>query len=141
MYYYEIFKELHTNKLTTPTQKQIYFRIIYDITPTTEGIAKRTGKRIRCTTCRHDIQETQQHIFFDCPNLNITKKTVRKFLEAKLNRQETTQLDLDRAIFLNQHQEKDGDYRQIKQLILGIYRETIWQVRNSTRHYTHTLFK
>ena len=76
-----IFKDLHRNKYTTPTQKQIMYRILFGITPTSEGLAKRHKRVFSCKFCSRE-QETETHIFYSCQKLESIKLNLIRLFEA-----------------------------------------------------------
>ena len=43
-----IFPNMHKGKYVSPTQKQILYRILFGITPTSEGLAKRHKRVFHC---------------------------------------------------------------------------------------------
>ena len=91
-----IFKDLHRNKYTTPTQKQIMYRILFGITPTSEGLAKRHKRVFSCKFCSRE-QETETHIFYSCQKLESIKLNLIRLLRQPHN----TFIDLYKGIFLN----------------------------------------
>ena len=75
-----LFRDIHENKFTTPTQKQIMYRLLFGITPTSEGLAKRHKRVFYCKFCSLE-QETEGHIFFDCQTLDLIKLELIKVLK------------------------------------------------------------
>ena len=57
-----IFKNLHENPFTSNKQKQITYRLLFNLTPTAQGIFRKTNTIQRCKICKKHV-ETEQHIF------------------------------------------------------------------------------
>ena len=132
-----IFKDLHRNKFTTPTQKQIMYRILFGITPTSEGLAKRHKRVFFCKFCSRE-QETETHIFYSCQNLESIKLNLIRLLRQPHN----TFIDLYKGIFLNTIPfEENKDLYMIKQTLFAIYRDSIWTARNQATHKNYIFSK
>ena len=128
-----IFKDLHENPFTTPTQKQIMYRLLFGITPTSEGLAKRHRRIFFCKLCFLD-QETEVHIFYECSFLNTIKLELVKLLKHRQN----TQIDLFKGIFLNTlPTESNKKYYLLKLAFIALYRDAIWTARNEATHRNH----
>ena len=128
----EIFTNLHENRYTThrPTQKQVMYRILFGITPTSEGLAKRHKRIFFCKLCSYQ-QETEEHMFYFCKNIETIKLDLIKLLRQPHN----TYIDLYKSIFLNiVAKEDDDDLCRVKKAFVAIYRETIWTIRNDATH-------
>ena len=127
----QLFKNIHGNRFTTPVQKQISYRILFGITPTSEGLAKRHNRVFPCKICGQ-YQETEEHIFFDCVFLRDIKLELIKLLRQPHN----TYFDLYNAIFLNtiMQQQNTTELSMLKLAFVAIYKETVWIVRNQTTH-------
>lgn len=125
-----LFLDLHYNIFTTPTQKQITYRIFFGITPTSEGLAKRFKKVYQCRFCLQE-QETEEHMFYWCPFILDLKLNLLRLLRQPHN----TFIDPYKAIFLNSiPKETTKDLYFVKLAIIAIYRETIWTSRNNATH-------
>ena len=126
----EIFTNLHENRYTTHTQKQVMYRILFGITPTSEGLAKRHKRIFFCKLCSYQ-QETEEHMFYFCKNIETIKLDLIKLLRQPHN----TYIDLYKSIFLNiVAKEDDDDLCRVKKAFVAIYRETIWTIRNDATH-------
>ena len=133
------FKNLHIT-CTTAIQKQVTYRILFSNTPTSLGHARQINRVIPCTICRYNIQETEEHIYYQCANIQLTKQSLTKLLTPNHN----TPLDTYKAIFLNIIPNETRDFHLIKLHVLAIYRETIWKIRldtkfNDKRHTPQTI--
>ena len=125
-----LFRDIHENKFTTPTQKQIMYRLLFGITPTSEGLAKRHKRVFYCKFCSLE-QETEGHIFFDCQTLDLIKLELIKVLKQPDN----TGINLFNVIFLNMiHQESERDIYLLKLAFIAMYRDAIWTARNHATH-------
>ena len=130
-----IFKELHGNKYTSPTQKQIIYRLLFGITPTSEGLAKRHRRIFFCKFCNLE-QETETHIFYSCPSIYSMKLNLIRLLRQPHN----TFIDIYEGIFLNiTPREENKELHLIKQAFLSIYRDTIWTARNQATHKNYIM--
>ena len=128
-----IFKDLHENPFTTPNQKQIMYRLLFGITPTSEGLAKRHRRIFFCKLCFLD-QETEAHIFYECPFLNTVKLELIKLLQHRQN----THIDLFEGIFLNSlPTESNKNVNFLKLAFIAVYRDAIWTARNEATHKNH----
>ena len=125
-----IFGNIHENNLTTPTQKQILYRILFGITPTSEGLAKRHKRVFECKFCL-SVQESETHIFYECQTLISLKRELISLLRQQTN----NSFDLYKAIFLNIiPNEIDKEIYFLKLALIAIYREAIWTARNQATH-------
>ena len=125
-----IFKDIHENSFTNPTQKQIMYRLLYGITPTSEGLAKRHKRVFFCKFCLLE-QETEAHIFYHCQNLDLIKLELIKVLKQPDN----TTVNLFKVIFLNLiHKESYRELYLLKLAFIAIYRDAIWMARNQATH-------
>ena len=127
----QLFRNIHDNRFTTPSQKQINYRILFGITPTSEGLAKRHNRVFPCKICGHQ-QETEEHLFFNCAFIRNTKLELIKLLRQPHN----TYFDTYNAIFLNtlMQQQNTTELSMLKLAFVAVYKETIWIVRNQTTH-------
>ena len=127
-----IFPILHNTKKTTPIQKQITFRLIHAITGTTNFKNKFRTKKINCTIC--NIQpETEQHLFTSCPSLSPLRIELIRLLRLPHNTLHNRVDLLHRAILLNIYPFNNKAQSDIRNIVLANYRETIWNIRNSTK--------
>ena len=127
---YTIFEELHSNEFLSPTQRQLSYRIFFGLTPTSEGLAKRHNRIFPCKICSGD-QETEEHIFFLCPFIQDIKLDLIKMLRQPHN----TLFDIYKAIFLNKlPQQTCETILKLKILLIHVYKETIWKIRNLATH-------
>ena len=132
-----IFEALHKNKYTTPTQKQILYRILFGITPTSEGLAKRHKRVFFCKFCSRE-QETESHIFYSCQSLETIKLNLIRLLRQPHN----TFVDLYNSVFLDiLPDDGNKDLYLIKQAFLAIYRESVWIARNQATHKNYIFSK
>ena len=126
----QIFRDIHKNIYTTPSQKQIIYRILFGITPTSEGLAKRHKRPFFCKFCSSE-QETEVHIFYECPFLDLIKLELIKLLKQTDN----SAIDLFKAVFLNHiQQESNIDVYYFKLAFIALYRDAIWTARNQATH-------
>ena len=126
----QIFRDIHKNIYTTPSQKQIIYRILFGITPTSEGLAKRHKRPFFCKFCSSE-QETEVHIFYECPFLDLIKLELIKLLKQTDN----STIDLFKAVFLNHiQQEFNIDVYYFKLAFIALYRDAIWTARNQATH-------
>ena len=130
-----IFPILHNTKKTTPTQKQITFRLIHGITGTTNHQNKFKSskqKKVNCTICK-SLPETENHLFTTCPSLSPLRIELIRLLRLPHNTLHNRTQLLHRAIFLNIYPFNNKAQSDIRNIVLAHYRETIWQIRNSTK--------
>ena len=131
----DIFKLLHNTKKTTPKQKHITYRLLYGITGT------QSHTQLPCTTCGR-VLETEHHIFWQCrPKL---RETLIAALRLPINikhspaqNHENILKVAQRAVFLNLFPFKTPVTGEIRNVILGIYREVLWHARNNTQHHNY----
>ena len=129
----EIFKSLHTNKDISNFQKQIMFKLLYNITPTSQNKSEYKNK---CKLCKK-FKETEEHIFYSCPCLIDIKKSLMKLLRLPIN----TYRDLYQGIFLGiTTQDSNTSINHYRQTLFHIYRHTCWGARVSAtfKNTTHT---
>ena len=125
-----IFKDIHENLFTTPTQKQIIYRLLFGITPTSEGLAKRHKRIFFCKLCSIE-QETEVHIFYDCLCINRLKVELLKVL----NLSDNSSNNLFEGIFLNVlPTESNKSVYFLKLAFIAVYRDAIWTARNHATH-------
>ena len=126
----DIFKDLHTNPNFSHCQRNILYRLLFSITPTSEGYAHRFGRQSYCIFCnRH--QETEEHLYYTCTTLNKLKVNLIKLLRQPIN----TDRELYRLIFLGITTTNSGnDIRRYRQTLAQLYRDTIWEGRNEATH-------
>ena len=106
------------------------YRVLFGITPTSEGLAKRHKRPFFCKFCSLE-QETEVHIFYDCPMLDVIKLELIKLLKQSNN----TNINLFKAIFLNCiEQESNIDVYCLKLAFVALYRDAIWTARNQATH-------
>ena len=126
------FTNLH-QKFITPSQKQITYRILFSITPTTIGQANRTGRIYPCTLCK-DEQETEEHIYFTCSKIITSKALLTTMLASRQNNTPANyEENTYRAIFLNQIPTLDKIKHDRQLRITAAYRQTIWYARLESR--------
>ena len=114
-----IFKDLHTNPNFTHKQKNIFYRLLFSITPT--GYST----NMYCRLC-NTHQETEEHIFYTCTKLNKLKVNLIKLLRQPIN----TDRELYNLIFLGITTTNSGkDIRRYRQTLAQLYRDTIWEGR------------
>ena len=134
---YTIFEDLHSNEFLSPTQRQLSYRIFFGLTPTSEGLAKRHNRIFPCKICSGD-QETEEHIFFLCPFIQDIKLDLIKMLRQPHN----TLFDIYKAIFLNHlPQQTCETILKLKILLIHVYKETIWKIRNLATHQNQIFCK
>lgn len=128
--YRELFKNLH-KRFMTPHQKNITYRILFSFTPTSIGLHRQTNTIQPCPICkRTNIQETETHIFFTCPSIQLAKHTLTRHLISNTNNipahyNENTY----KAIFLNTVPTNDRKLADRQLAIVASYRQIIWEVR------------
>ena len=112
--------------------------MLFGITPTSEGLAKRHKKVFECKLCR-SVQETETHLYFECPVIQNIKLDLIRMLRQPHN----TFVDPYKAIFLNSIEKEANTIYYLKSAIYAIYRDTFWQSRNQATHrgyrFTNTL--
>ena len=134
---YSVFEDLHSNEFLSPTQRQISYRILFGITPTSEGLAKRHKRVFPCKICSGD-QETEEHLFYFCPFIQDIKLDLIKMLRQPHN----TLFDPYNAIFLNQLPNPTSDeYFKHRILLIHVYKEIIWKIRNMATHHGNVFCK
>ena len=134
---YTIFEDLHSNEFLSPTQRQLSYRIFFGLTPTSEGLAKRHNRIFPWKICSGD-QETEEHIFFLCPFIQDIKLDLIKMLRQPHN----TLFDIYKAIFLNHlPQQTCETISKLKILLIHVYKETIWKIRNLATHQNQIFCK
>ena len=115
----DIFKDLHGNPNFTHSQKNIFYRLIFSMTPT--GYGHNMFCRL-CTTHK----ETEEHIYYTCTYLNKLKVNLIKLLRQPIN----TDRELYRLIFLGITAPNLGkDIKRYTQTLAQLYRDTIWEGR------------
>ena len=120
-----IFKNLHENPFTDNRQKQITYRLLFNITPTSQGIFKRTGVIQKCKICNKHM-ETEQHIFYFCPLLSKTKSTLKALSKVP----NYTNREFYRNILLaTTRKTREKDIRHYRLTIVQLYRDTCWEAR------------
>ena len=119
----EPFINLH-QKFMTPHQKNITYRLLFSITPTSES------ERVKeCPICdRHP--ETEKHLYYTCNNIQQARHLLTRSLISNTNNisahyNENTK----KAIFLNIVPTVGKQQRQRHLEILAAYRQVIWGVR------------
>ena len=132
----EPFDNLHKSNIPA-FQKEIIYRILYNMTPTSEGLAKSKNKIQFCTICKNkNFQETEQHIFFLCRHT----QAIRNTLSTQLNTLAGHRIDLYKIIFLNVTDVQDDTIKTEMLKSTAIYRQVVWQTRLDSkfhnRYYT-----
>ena len=127
-----IFPILHETHKTSPIQKQITYRLIHSITGTTNHKNKFRTKKIHCTICK-TIPETEHHLYTSCPSLSSLRIELIRLLRLPHNTLHDRVQILHRAILLNIYPFKNKAQSIIRNITLAHYRETIWNIRNSTK--------
>ena len=127
-----IFPILHDTQKTSPIQKQITYRLIHSITGTTNHKNKFRTKKIHCTICRK-LPETEYHLFTSCPSLSPLRIQLIRLLRLPHNTLHNRTQVLHRAILLNIYPFNNKAQSNIRNITLAHYRETIWNIRNSTK--------
>ena len=128
--YLEPFENLH-KKILTPQQKNVTYRLLFEMTPTSQGIAIRTNRVQPCPIClRTNIQETEQHLFYQCSHIQSTKHTLITHLISDANNTPAHYNEnAYKAIFLNTLPLTNAKTTNRQLAILGIYRHVIWLCR------------
>ena len=127
----DIFIDLHTNPHLTHTQKNRFYRLLFSITPTSQGLAYNLSRQIICRFCNKK-QETEEHIFYTCTILNTIKLNLIKLLRQPIN----TDRELYRLIFLGISTTNWGkDIKHYRQTLAQLYRDTIWEGRLEATHH------
>ena len=120
-----IFKDLHENKFINNIQRQITYRLLYNITPTSEGIYRVTNIIQKCKICHKHI-ENENHIYYFCPMLGKTKKS----LKALLRIPNYTNREFYNDIFLATTRKDVGkNIRHYRLTLVTIYRDICWEAR------------
>ena len=128
------FKNIYHPNITNK-QKQITFRLLHSMTPTSQGYARKTGRQQNCTTCKKNTQETEEHIFYTCTHLKYALQTLQKVLALKTDNPP----NIHQAIFLNVVEpQTDKTTSHIKLLMISMYRYSIWAVRLQTKKHNGT---
>ena len=129
----DIFKTLHSTKKTTNYQKQLTYRLIFGMTPTTQGKAKQYNRPFNCKFC-NSKQETEEHIFFECKIIYKLKLELIRLLRQPHN----TFHDIYKSIFLNTFTKQTKQLNELRIVTLALYRETIWTARLQAQHHNIT---
>ena len=126
--YLEPFANLH-RKLLTPQQKNITYRLIYNITPTSQGLARQTGRVHPCPICsKPNVQETEQHLYYFCTHTHAAKDILKPhFTQTPQNIPINT--ILFKAILTNTIPTTDRTTEDKQLRLLAFYRQTIWECR------------
>ena len=125
-----IFKTLHSTKKTTPKQKQITYRLLFGCTGTMYYANKNTGTFFPCPLCGR-VQESENHLFFGCQE-NLRGTLLRR-LRLPHNTRDHNKI-MHNAVFLNMFPFENTAEKDYRNVVLGIYRETIWKAFVDARH-------
>jgi hypothetical protein len=117
--YSEIFNDLHNTQIT-PKAREITYRLLFNITPL----------RTNCKLCTTKSEETEKHIFYTCPTIQLAIAN----LEQIIKQHTATTPDMYKTIMLNilPHTNKHTKLKIFS--TLGTFRETVWQCRNKAKH-------
>ena len=115
----DIFPEIHSTFKTTPFEKQITYRLLFGITPTTEYLSKKHNFRFSCKIC-HSLNETEEHLFYLCPVIKKLKLQLIRLLRQPYNTYFDTTQSIYKAIFLNIYPKES--------LPINNYRYTIYTI-------------
>jgi hypothetical protein len=77
--YASTFTNIHISNIT-PKAREITYRLIYNMTPTTARAAHRAKVTARCHLCKHYVQETEDHIFYQCKTVKLALGALRTTL-------------------------------------------------------------
>ena len=120
-----ILSDLHNNRHFNNNQKNIFYRLIFGITPTSEGKARKLGVVQPCKLCGLS-QETEEHMFYGCITLTKTKQDLLKLLRIPTDQHR----EMYGLIFLGLTSPNlDRDIKHYRQTIAQIYRDTVWGAR------------
>lgn len=124
----QTFLNIHKN-YNTPKIKEIAYRLVYNITPTKEGMAKKRNHIFECKICRNNMQETEKHIFLQCPMTAPARLMLKDVL---LRRSGCRQEDLDINKVITLHRLPDSATENVDACIklLGTFKQIVWNVRN-----------
>ena len=120
-----IFKDLYENPFINNIQRQITYRILFNLTPTSEGIYRISNIIQKCKLCRKHV-ENEFHIYFYCPLLSKLKRSLKALL--KVPNYTTRELFSD--IFLATTRKESGKaIRHYRLTLVTIYRDICWEAR------------
>ena len=125
-----IFKTLHSTKKTTPKQKQITYRLLFGSTGTWYYKHKNTGAFFPCSLCGR-VQDSENHLFFGCQE-NLRGILLRRLRLPHNTRDYSTVMH--NAVFLNMFPFSNTVEKDYRNVVLGIYRETLWTACIDARH-------
>ena len=125
-----IFKTLHSTKKTTPKQKQITYRLLFGSTGTWYYKHKNTGAFFPCSLCGR-VQDSENHLFFGCQE-NLRGTLLRRLRLPHNTRDYSTVMH--NAVFLNMFPFSNTVEKDYRNVVLGIYRETLWTACIDARH-------
>ena len=137
----DTFKNLHIKEIE-PRAREVTFRLIYNMTPTSERPEQKTLHRPRCPLCQYLLIETERHLFLECKVIQNTKSTLTQLLKAGTS----YPVNIDRAITLNTIPKSHNATQHVISLrLLAEYRLHIWQCRTNVifnKHkYTESLIE
>ena len=123
----DTFKNLHIKEIE-PRAREITFRLIYNMTPTSERLEQQTLQRPRCPLCKYSIIETERHLFMECEAIQQTKNTLKLLIKAGT----IYPVDIDKAIALNTIPRSHNTNQHVISLrLMAEYRQHIWQCRRN----------
>jgi hypothetical protein len=123
----EIFNDLHSTDIP-PKAREITYRLLFNITPLT------IKTREYCKLCTQKLNETEKHIFYTCPKIQLAKDN----LEQIIKQHTAIPIDMYKIIMLNILPSINKQDKLKLLATLGTYRETIWRCRNNAKYENYT---
>uniref|UniRef100_A0A0B7BI29 Reverse transcriptase zinc-binding domain-containing protein n=1 Tax=Arion vulgaris TaxID=1028688 RepID=A0A0B7BI29_9EUPU len=137
--YSRIFRNLHRTETSTKA-KEVMYRLLFSITPVAY---RRTHKsqQTKCTLCRQNKQETEDHIFFHCNTISLALKSLQQTIFGNA----TNKVNMYKAIMLNTIPHTNKNSYKTNLTLLAEFRYLIWICRNKAKHeqqrYNAGIFK
>ena len=124
----EPFQNLH-QKYITPHQKNITYRLLYNITPTSYYLFLNTNTIRPCPICNR-YQETEYHLYYTCIKIQTAQILLQQSLISEQNNIPAHyEQNTKKAILLNIIPTTDRKLIRRHLEILAFYRQVIWSVR------------
>jgi hypothetical protein len=132
--YIDTFTNLH-NPLIRNKPREILYRLIFGISPTRHKQALKRNTILQCQLCRMGIQETEEHIFFNCRTLTQIKDT----LQDRLDTTAKQHVDIYRALFLLTIPKYTLPTNTKLLPLIAEYLDVVWTCRNKAV-FNHRIF-
>jgi hypothetical protein len=132
--YISIFNNLHDTQIT-PKTREITYRLLFNMTPVTQKVAKKFNKLYNCKICRQNIQETEQHIFYSCHTIQLALAALKETIAKNT----TEKVDMYKIIMSNILPNTDKYIRLQLLRVLAEFRALVWDCRNRAV-YEHRIY-